>query len=457
MNEMDCKNRGKHIFAYPGRTIFPEKYDCHSLATLETALHFVPAYQEWRVFDPGSSYSIDERYAALPSLNKQHMRAYSPAMFVPTGRNLDDGLADGEVELVETSGSTDDRVTNIWCQTWWDASERASFKLNNDAVLAADGTHREAILTSPLCTGVLSDDGDLPMTERVLGRFLYLNEKLDPSTWGTRHLDRMIAELNTYAPAVLEANPSFLSRLARYISDYGKQVKPPKLIVLTYEFPSRIHYRQIKRAFGCPVVSSYGTTETGYIFMECEAGRFHQNCEFCRVDFQPLKEEHGGPLIGRILVTTFKNPWNIMVRFNVGDLVRLEQSANCPCGRREGLILKSIEGRFNHVTFSPTGRCVTKAEIDRRLSGVSGIAEYQLRQTAQNEYHLSIVEEKDASPRLENAAIEALNKAYGDQASISVHFVDALLLDSAPKYQLTKSQLEVDVNDLLDPRYVSII
>ena len=127
------------------------------------------------------------------------------------------------------------------------------------------------------------------MEKRRLDRFLYLNEKTDPLSWSSNLMDRMIEELNIFQPAVLEANPSYLARLCRYITAHHKTVFQPDIIVFTYEYPAGFHYRQIKQAFQVPMTSSYGTTETGYVFMQCEQGKLHQNSKFCRVDFQPLK------------------------------------------------------------------------------------------------------------------------------------------------------------------------
>jgi hypothetical protein len=100
---------------------------------------------------------------------------------VPIGRNFKRGLDSGEIRLVETSGSSDISVTNIWNQEWWDASERASWELNSHATRLATGNHPEAILANPLNVGVVSNDVDLPMEKRLLARFLYLNEKADPT------------------------------------------------------------------------------------------------------------------------------------------------------------------------------------------------------------------------------------------------------------------------------------
>ena len=168
-------------------------------------------------------------------------------------------------------------------------------------------------------------------------------------------MDRMVRELAIFQPVILEANPSLLARLCRYIIESKQTVFQPGLIVLTYENPTNLHYRQIRQVFTSPIASSYGTTETGYVFMQCEEGKFHQNSEFCRVDFQSLQKEHGGPSLGRILVTPFHNEWYHLVRFDVGDLVRLDETGKCACGRESGIILSATEGRFANATLTCAG------------------------------------------------------------------------------------------------------
>ena len=151
------------------------------------------------------------------------------------------------------------------------------------------------LIVTPYCSQ--SD----PASPRSTITISLLNEKTDPRCWTSEHIDRMINELGVYQTAVLEANPSLLARLCRYVIAMRKAVFQPRLIVFTYEYPTSFHYRQIPRVFHAPTASPYGSTEAGYVFMQCEQGKFHQNCEFYRVDFQPLKTEHGGPFVGRIL------------------------------------------------------------------------------------------------------------------------------------------------------------
>ncbi len=428
---------------------FSPGYYGRSLAVLETALNHVAAYEPWQAFDPGPQYPVDTRYAAVPALTKKDIRKYFPQGFVTIDRDVNHGLANGEIMFVETSGTLDNRVTNIWNQKWWDASERASWKLNSYANQIATGNHWEAILANPLNVGFVSDSFELPMEKRRLSRFLYLNEKTDPSSWSTEYMDRMITELAAFEPVVLEANPSLLAKLCRYVVAAKKTAFQPGLIVLTYEYPTNFHYRHIRQVFDVPIASSYGTTETGYVFMQCEEGKFHQNSEFCRVDFQPLKSEHGGPLLGRILVTTFDNPWYYLVHFDVGDLVRIEQTGRCPCGRDSGLILSAIEGRVTNLTLTGRGRLVSLRELDDVLSVLDRVDEYRLYQPAADVYNLYLVSQRADKEALGAQALDLLKELYGREAKVLVTYEDHISPESSGKYHLSKAGFPIPIDDYI--------
>jgi phenylacetate-CoA ligase len=234
-----------------------------------------------------------------------------------------------------------------------------------------------------------------------------------------------------------------------------KKVFQPGLIVFTYEYPSGLHYRQIRRVFTAPAASSYGTTETGYVFMECEAGKFHQNSESCRVDFQPLKPEHGGPQVGRILVTTFHNPWYYLLRFDVGDLVRLYEEQKCACGRDSGLIASAIEGRFGNATLTCDGRLVTLHQLDDALSVLGGLDEYRLEQTSPGAYVLYLVAQGRDAGKIGKEATEILRQLYGQKAEITIVPEESLTPEDSGKYCLAKTLFPLEIKDYLEKDHVS--
>ena len=176
--------------------------------------------------------------------------------------------------------------------------------------------------------------------------------------------------------------------------------------------------------------------------MQCEHGRFHQNCESCHVDYLPLAERHGGPHLGHIFVSTFHNEWRTLLRFDTGDVVRLA-SAPCPCGRAEGITLAGIEGRNVNLTFDAWGNAVTQAAIDQKISQISGIAQYAIVQMGHNDFRITIVPRKHRSLD-ETALIAALQAQYGKQSSIQLLYADRISPDHPGKYRLTKALFDFD-------------
>jgi phenylacetate-CoA ligase len=419
-------------------------YENRCLETLETALGRTPIYESWKALDPGVGHDVDTRYNSLPFLTKDDIRAHFPHGVVPLGLDLDGAILRGEVSIVSTSGTEDEALENIWNQQWWNDSERASWKLNMIAARVATGTHPEAILASALSVGPQSEGGPIDRERRMLGRFLFLNEFGTIAEWPADHERRILAELADYQPVVLEANPSLLARLARVVWKTGAAVYQPPLIILTYEFPSALQLRTIRQVFCSPIASSYGSTEAGYVFMECEHGMFHQNTEFCRVDFAPLGdrvETHAG--VGRIFVTTFRNPWFPLLRFDIGDIVRLA-SGPCPCGRNFGMTLSAIEGRLKSVCVAEGGRLLTHRELDDTLANVEGLEQYRLVQELPKRVRLDVIGEDGQGIKVARHAKELLQGLFGSGVAITVANVPVIQPEKSGKFLLAKRDFPLD-------------
>ena len=176
---------------------------------------------------------------------------------------------------------------------------------------------------------------------------------------------------------------------------------------------------------------------------------------FCRVDFQRLKPEHGGPDIGRMLVTTFDNPWYYMLRFDVGDFARLDEEQKCACGRDTGFIVSAIEGRWTNVTLTCDGRLVTLHKLDDALGEIEDIDEYRLEQPSSGVYTLYLVSRRRDKNNLSQEATKILHKIYGKEADISIIYREYLTPEDSGKYCLAKALFPMNIDDYLDKEYVS--
>jgi phenylacetate-coenzyme A ligase PaaK-like adenylate-forming protein len=267
-------------------------------------------------------------------------------------------------------------------------------------------------------------------------------------------MERMISELAEFKPDIIEANPSLLAKLCRYVTSRGYSVYQPKAIVLTYEYPTFFHYKQFSKVFSCPTVSSYGSTELGYVFEECECGRLHQNTEFCRVDLQPLAPEQAEPDVFRILTTTFNNPWYYLIRFDVSDMVRVDTSGKCPCGRDDGIIVSDIEGRAMNSTVSMTGKLITPFMLDKAISVLENVDEYRLDQDTPKDYLLRLVSERPDKEAVTKEATSILNKLYGKDANVTVVYEKAITPETSGKYRLSRANFPIEIENFLDPRFL---
>ncbi len=413
----------------------PDPYSARCTAALDEALVAVPFYRRWRERDPGPPLPFPERLAALPVLSRKDLRAHVPDGFVRDGLRVREGFASGEIELVTTRGTTAERVSVVWHQPWWDRSLREAARAHPALERAYGGTYREAVLTSPMCTGNLCHVGELPAAERTLGNILFLNQDIDPARWDGRTIRRMADEINAFRPEVIEADPAYLAIFARACTDVP--LHQPLCISLTYEFPSRLHVRDIRRAFpAVPIVSSYGSTETGYVFTQCEAGLFHQNTASCHVDIQYLGPSHGDGRVGRVLVTTLGNPWFQLVRFDVGDLVRVANGHSCACGRTGGLTVETIEGRVRDLTFDTSGRAVTVRRLDDAFASVNGLIAYRVEQTDAREYLIRFTAESNGRHAIEAELMTLARGVYGAGARVEARREAALVTEQSGKYRL---------------------
>jgi len=429
--------------------LFSADYYKLSTAALETALHHVAAYKTWRAFDPGPSASIDARFHAMPIISKQDLREHTWRNFIPTGMDIDAALKTGTIEIVQTSGTISEQVLNVWYQPWWDAAEAASWRYNYITAALKLGEHREAILTSPMNTGILAENVLLTLEQRTRGRFLYLNEKINPSLWDDQLILRILAELEIFQPVVLEANPSYLAHIARYAYRHNLSVFQPPVIIFTYENPGIIAKKQIRKVFRSPLISSYGSTETGYVLMECEQGKLHQVSDSCRLDIEFMRPKYGYPHTGRLLLTTLNNPWRSLIRFDVGDLVKIDPTGICACGRNDGYICKEVAGRTNDLTYTTDNYPVTTAMVESIINGVESVTDYQVLQQ-KGIYHVHIVLEEaaNASQTLTEEIIESFLPLYGKNAVIKIQYVAEIAVEPSGKYRRTRSDIEPDYDQL---------
>lgn len=132
----------------------------------------------------------------------------------------------------------------------------------------------------------------------------------------------------------LSGYSSMIYEVAKIAKEKNIKLKKLKLIKGTSEkiYP---HYNtETIAAFGLPIISEYGSAESGIIAFECPYGNMHINEETCFVE-----EIEGEAIITNLIAKSFPT-----IRYNLGDYIKLS-STTCKCGRSHRII-EEVIGRI---------------------------------------------------------------------------------------------------------------
>jgi len=379
----------------------------------------VPLYRE-------AFARTDLTLANLPVITKREMRAGFPQNFLPPGRNLDQLLAAQLVELEHTSGTSEDRLPVILGRGWWNDQEERALHLNGlvSRVLEEHPQARRATLTSPACNGLTCPTVWMSQTQRTLGNALFVNLSRIPFVLSDAELQRMADEIAAWSPQFLDLDPVHGAWFALFCERNGIRFPSLRFILCSYEFVSVVHRRLLQRGFGVPVFNLYGSTETGHLLMENEAGEMKPSYDTALLEV--VDPDAAG--IGTLLVTTLSNDYMPLLRYRIGDLVQRQE-------RSYGTDYV-VHGRIRDALCADDGARVTTWQVDQCFAGVSGIVHYQLRQSLGGDCHLRYV---PVSDELDSAQLRAVVERLESMMSrtVTTELVPALLPEASGKFRLT--------------------
>ncbi len=385
--------------------------------------------------------SLAATLCRMPLLFKKDVRSALPKAWLPTGRDPRLELENGDLELVETSGSTEDRLRILWDKGWWLRQESRAMRTNALVARAMDGVgtpYKEAILTTPVCGGGVCHTGDLSYEERVDGPHLFLNMRPDPTFWRADDMTRMLGELTRHRAVGLEADPAYLAALAEHASANGKTIDVSGFVQLTYAQTTQAHLRSIRRAYSGPIFQLYGASEVGVLFMQGEDGLLHHSPITTHVELLRAKvPTPGSENVALVVVTTLDRVAQPLLRFVVGDLVSISNDA--PPKFTTVPALSSIEGRVQDAVIRPDGAMVTCAALDRAMTNIEEVVQFQVQQRDVGAIEVDVVARADVRDRV----VRALTPLC-EGMRVDVRTATAIAAEASGKFRVVRRSFPID-------------
>ena len=145
-------------------------------------------------------------------------------------------------------------------------------------------------------------------------------------------MERLVDELNAFAPTVIATYPTAALVLAEQVEQGALRV-PVHEVLTGGETLGPVARERIVQAFGAELRNSYGASEFLPMGWECGEGRLHLNTDWVLLEpvDERLRPVPAGEVSHSVLLTNLANRVQPLIRYVLGDRIRIETSP-CACG-----------------------------------------------------------------------------------------------------------------------------
>jgi phenylacetate-CoA ligase len=263
-------------------------------------------------------------------------------------------------------------------------------------------------------------------------------------------IDELAARLQAFNPDVVVGYASVLGLLAAE-QQAGRLAISPLASFSSSEVLTDSTRRTIVSAWGREPFGVYAATETAGIAAECE---YHNGMhlfedtvitEVVDEDYRPVATGEFG---AKVLVTVLGSRVLPLIRYEMGDSVRLSPADPCPCGRPFAR-LDAIQGREQEslrLAGRSGGQVVLQPVVFHKVMDTVPVTAWQIVQVADGITILVVGLAEGSDPdRIARRVSEVLVRVGATEQPIRVERVDAI-----PRTVLGKAPLIRSASDTLD-------
>jgi len=264
-------------------------------------------------------------------------------------------------------------------------------------------------------------------------------------------LPKYIAKIRDFKPDFIQAYPSTIAILARFMTENSIEPFPTvKAILCGSENLFAWQREQLEEAFQCRVYSWYGHTEMAVLAGECEKCTYYH--VFPEYGFVELIGKDGKPVtnedeMGEIVATGLNNFICPLIRYRTMDLA-VRANNKCICGRNYPL-LKKVEGRLQELVVTKDKRLITLTALifAQHFEAFSKVKEMQLVQEKEGMLTIRIVKKAEYLDSDQHEILSKMQKAVGSGLDINFEYVEFIPRTQSGKYKFLIQKLPIEFGD----------
>ena len=284
---------------------------------------------------------------------------------------------------------------------------------------------------------------DKDLVQGVCSRFDFINKIRFFSTFhiSDENFEVYWESLNAFAPEYIVGYPSSVFDICTMAVERGYTYKSKvSTFFPTAETILPFHREVISRVLGCNIRDQYASSEGAPFILECEKGNLHIH-PLTGV-FEILNTDTAFAQEGDLLVTSFTTLGTPLIRYKVGDVIKLsEPSKKCTCGSDFPLV-DYIKGRASDFIWSQEKGKVGLVNISTSSKEVKGILRFQVIQKVRGEVQVKMVTNAYFNQEEQSKFEIALRKRLGQVIKIYFVTVYDIPREKSGKYRMIKNEID---------------
>ncbi|WP_245208808.1 phenylacetate--CoA ligase family protein [Gottfriedia endophytica] len=257
----------------------------------------------------------------------------------------------------------------------------------------------------------------------------------------------IIEIINKYKPPYLQAYPSLIYLLSKYINEHDLSRKIPnfKAIFCSSEKMYDFQRDEIKRAFSTVVIDYYGHSERTALMEYCPICKmYHVIPEYGVIEFLDKSgnsndvENHLTEIVG----TSFNNYAFPLIRYQTFDIATMSGSNYKNKCNKPYVSIKEIDGRSGDFLITKDGKLYSPTILDFAIYYIPNFKEMQLVQHDYEQLEVLIVPSKSYKKDEGNRFVAELQKRIDTKMNIYITLVNQIERPSNQKHRFVVSKIK---------------